>query len=166
MTTSTSPNRSGAHDFDFLHGSWHIVNERLASRLTGSTEWERFDADHECWPILGGAGNVDTFRPAWPEHEGFEGASLRLFNPKNGLWSIYWMDNVACELFPPVVGRIVDGAGEFFGDDHEGGVPVRVRFRWSEIGSARARWEQAFSTDGGETWETNWIMTMTRRPAG
>jgi hypothetical protein len=24
------------------------------------------------------------------------------------------------------------------------------------------RWEQAFSADGGKTWETNWIMQFTR----
>jgi hypothetical protein len=24
------------------------------------------------------------------------------------------------------------------------------------------RWEQAFSEDGGETWETNWVMDFAR----
>ena len=27
------------------------------------------------------------------------------------------------------------------------------------------RWEQAFSADGGKTWETNWVMEMTRNDA-
>jgi hypothetical protein len=25
------------------------------------------------------------------------------------------------------------------------------------------RWEQAYSADGGKTWETNWIMEFTRQ---
>jgi hypothetical protein len=154
--------RSGARDFDFFHGTWHVVNERLRQRLAGSDEWERFDAEVTCWPILGGVGNVDSFRPEWPGHEGFAGASFRLFDPATGLWSIWWADNVVCRLFPPVTGGFHDGIGEFFGDDEEGGRPVRVRFVWSGISADTARWEQAFSPDGGATWETNWIMTMTR----
>jgi hypothetical protein len=61
-----------------------------------------------------------------------------------------------------VVGSFSGGVGEFFGDDSEGGTPVRVRFVWSGITPTSARWEQAFSTDGGASWEINWIMEMTR----
>ena len=160
MTAADAP--AGARDFDFFHGAWDIVNERLVSRLTGSSEWERFDAGGTCWPILGGLGNVDTFQPRGGRWQGFEGASLRLFNPASGLWSIYWMDTVACALFPAVHGHFTDGVGEFYGDDVEQGTPVRVRFRWSEISATGARWEQAFSTDDGATWETNWVMVFTR----
>ena len=152
----------GAHDFDFLYGPWHIVNERLKSRLTESQDWECFEAETTCWPIRGGIGNVDDFRPDWPGHDGFRGASIRLFNPATGAWSIYWADNVRFALFPPVVGRFRDGVGEFFGDDVEGETPVRVRYRWSEITPTSIRWEQAFSRDGGGTWELNWVMKFSR----
>lgn len=158
MTTA----RDGRHDFDFLHGSWSIVNERLTERLAGSTDWETFPALGACQPILGGLGNVDDFRPAWPGHEGFEGASFRLFDPASGAWRIYWADTGGGGMRPPVVGRFADGVGEFFGDDEVGGVPVRARFRWSGITPTAARWGQAFSADGGATWETNWIMSFTR----
>ena len=40
--------------------------------------------------------------------------------------------------------------------------PIRVRFTWSKMTPASAHWEQAFSPDGGKTWETNWIMDMQR----
>ncbi len=162
----SSRGHAGAHDFDFLYGSWRVANERLTSRLTGSDVWERFEAEATCWPILGGLGNVDDFRTNWPGHVGFEGASLRLFNPATGQWSIYWADNVRCTLFPPVVGSFEDGVGEFFGEDQEGGVPVRVRFRWSDITPNAARWEQAFSVDDGATWEINWINAFSRTQAG
>lgn len=154
---------SDARDFDFFVGSWHIANDRLTSRLTGSDEWERFEASGDCRLILGGLGNVDHFRPVGRGWEGFEGASLRLFNRTTGHWSIYWMDNRNGDLYPPVVGGFADGVGEFYGDDQHEGRPVRVRFQWSGITANAARWEQAFSTDGGAIWETNWIMTFTRR---
>ena len=41
-------------------------------------------------------------------------------------------------------------------------IPIRVRFIWSGIVAQRARWEQAFSEDGGITWETNWVMDFKR----
>jgi hypothetical protein len=80
------------------------------------------------------------------------------------MWSIYWADNVRFTLFPPVVGSFGDGVGEFFGDDDEGGRPVRVRFRWSDVTPTSVRWEQAFSQDGGQTWEANWVMNFSRSP--
>ncbi len=154
--------RDGRHDFDFLHGSWRIANERLISRLTDSDTWETFPAEGACRPVLGGLGNVDDFRPHRPEHPGFEGMSLRLFDPVSRLWSIFWADNASGRLLPPVVGAFQDGVGEFFGDDQHEGTPVRVRFRWSRITPASARWEQAFSADGGANWETNWTMAFSR----
>ena len=57
MTSSQKP--AGADGFDFLFGSWQIVNERLTSRLTNSNAWERFEANGTCRPILGGIGNID-----------------------------------------------------------------------------------------------------------
>ncbi len=163
MTGADRP--TGASDFDFLHGAWHIANERLVARLTGSNEWERFDALGDCQPILGGIGNIDDFRPLGEGRAGFEGATLRLFNPANGAWSLYWADNVRCTLFPPLVGGFNDGVGEFYGDDQHDDMPVRVRFRWAQMSATTVRWEQAFSADGGTTWETNWIMRFTRREA-
>jgi len=60
-----------------------------------------------------------------------------------------------------MVGRFMGGIGEFFGDETVDGKPVLCRFRWTQPTADSARWEQAFSDDGGRTWETNWIMTFT-----
>jgi hypothetical protein len=39
---------------------------------------------------------------------------------------------------------------------------IYVRFLWFHESEDTARWEQAFSDDGGKTWETNWIMEKER----
>ena len=70
--------------------------------------------------------------------------------------------NVVHRLLPPVHGTFEHGVGEFFGDDEHNGQPVQVHFRGSGITPTSARWEQAFSADGGDTWETNWIMSYSR----
>ena len=53
--------------------------------------------------------------------------------------------------------------GESFGDEEIDDKRLLCRFLWSREKSGSPRWEQAFSADGDNTWETNWIMTFTRR---
>jgi hypothetical protein len=65
---------------------------------------------------------------------------------------------------PPVVGGFAGDRGEFYGEDVDEGRPVRVRFVWTRLSPDTARWEQAFSYDGGP-WETNWVMEFTRAAA-
>ncbi|HEX6358547.1 hypothetical protein [Actinophytocola sp.] len=149
------------NDFDFLIGSWDSTQRRLRTWLVGSDDWEVFPAHAVCYRMFDGAANVDevTFPTL-----GRSGMSVRLFDPAADRWSIYWAStSLPGVLGPPVTGRFVDGVGEFFGDDEHEGRPVRVRYRWSEITDVSARWEQAFSADQGRTWETNWIMELTRR---
>ncbi|HET6174431.1 MAG TPA: hypothetical protein VFD90_17615 [Gaiellales bacterium] len=150
-----------AHDFDFLFGRWHVLNRCLPRRLAGSGEWEEFPAEAVARPLPGGLGNQDEFRT---DHDGgMLGMSFRFFDPKTRLWSIYWADSRRPGLLdPPVVGSFADGIGLFEGADVFQGTSILVRFAWSEIDTPGPRWEQAFSADGGQTWETNWIMEFTR----
>lgn len=153
---------SGAADFDFLAGSWNVAHRRLVTPLAASDEWDEFDSTSQCWPLFGGAANVDELPvPA----RGFTGLSLRLFDPAREEWSIYWANSRDGLLgLPPVVGRFTDGVGLFYADETFQGRGIRVRFTWSRITATSARWEQGFSADGGQNWETNWIMALTRRP--
>lgn len=153
---------AGFADFDFLVGEWTIANEFLATRLSGSTEWQSFPATSKVEKVMPDpdgvfGGNLDQmYVPA----RGFTGMTLRLYDPMARLWSIYWSDTKSHRLFPPVTGRFEGGIGTFFGEDVEGGRPVRVRFLWTAGPSPV--WEQAMSADAGETWETNWIMRFHR----
>lgn len=164
MTTTTATD--GRRGFDPLHGTWTIANERLRSRLTGCTEWEQFDASGTCCAILGGLGNIDDFIPLGevPGWSGFEGGSLRIFNPASGAWTIHWFDTTTCALIPPLSGTFNDDGslGTFYSDEEFQGRPIRVRFLWHMLATDHLRWEQAFSADGGSSWETNWIMRFTR----
>jgi hypothetical protein len=154
--------RDGRRDFDFLHGRWRVHNRRLTERLRGSNVWESFESEVVNWPILGGLGNVDTYIATLPDGTEVHAASLRIYNPATGRWSIHWVDNRRCELFPPTIGRFANGIGSFEGDDTEGDRPVRVRFVWSGIGPYAAHWQQSFSIDGGATWELNWTRAFAR----
>jgi hypothetical protein len=150
-----------ATDFDFLLGSWNVANRMLRRRLAGSDDWEEFAATAVVRPILDGLGNEDVFRT---EHDGgFVGMSFRFFDPEKRRWSIYWADSRRPGLLdPPVIGSFSDDVGIFEGDDTFEGRPIRVRFTWSGVTTPTPRWEQAFSDDGGATWETNWTMDFRR----
>lgn len=152
--------QDSARDFDFLMGKWRIHNKRLKDRLKGSTEWIEFEGSSTARPILAGAGNEDEFRTDfWP---GFVGMAFRLYNPVTKLWSIYWADSKRGTMEPPVVGRFVGAGGVFEGPDTFEGRPIVVHYIWSRTDTPHPRWEQAFSEDGGKTWETNWVMDFTR----
>ena len=152
--------RDGARDFDFLMGSWKIHNRRLRERLKGSTTWDEFEATASAHLLLGGVGNEDVYRTEFGD--GLTGMSFRFFDKASGRWSIYWADSRRGDLDPPVVGSFTGNVGTFEGADVFEGRPIRVRFIWSRVDSPTPRWEQAFSEDGGSTWETNWIMDLTR----
>ena len=148
-----------AADFDFFVGDWNIRNLRLKARFQGSDDWEEFHATSSVRKILEGTGNFEEMdMPS----QGFTGMTLRLFNPRDGSWSLHWADSRSNVLFPPVIGHFDNGKGVFYGEDTDDGVPVRVRFLWTPSPEAPL-WAQAFSKDGGETWETNWVMEFTRR---
>ena len=151
----------GRADFDFLAGCWSVAHRRLSERLASSDHWEDFTGLCESRPIIGGLGNIDDNLLELPTGT-YRAATLRTFDPATRRWSIWWIDSRTMRLEPPVLGRFENGVGTFLGDDSLGGRPIRVRFIWSGIAADAARWEQAFSADGGATWETNWTMDFRR----
>jgi hypothetical protein len=94
------------------------------------------------------------------------GFTLRLFDPQTRLWSIYWASTTQSGPHGPLVpqvGRFEDGRGEFYDRETLAGRSIFVRYLWTTSGPGACRWEQAFSPDGGRTWETNWIADFSRR---
>lgn len=154
-------NNDGRNDFDFLIGTWKVHHRRLKERLKGSTEWEEFEGDTVDRKILNGIGNMDEdilHMQTGPVHA----ISLRVFNPESKEWSIYWSTDQTGILDVPMVGGFKAGLGEFYSQELFEGRHIYNRFIWSKITTNSCRWEQAFSEDGGKTWETNWIMELER----
>ena len=157
--------RDGSHDFDFLYGKWKMPNHRLLKRLAGSHDWEDFMSYDECRPLPGGIGNEDFYKT---DHwKGFVGMTTRTYDPKTGLWRIYWVDNRFSDgvIEPPVVGKFEGNVGIFEAPDTFDGKPIIVRFTWTvhpKNPQVAADWAQAFSEDGGKTWETNWTNQIIR----
>ncbi len=154
----------GPDDWTFLVGRWNVRHRRLKERLVGSTQWEDFAGTCVNWPLMGGQGNVDDNVLELPGGT-YRGVGVRAFNPATRQWSIWWIDSRIATIDPPVRGGFKDGVGTFQGHDSHKGTPVIARFRWTEITASTAKWDQAFSTDGGKTWETNWLMQFARAPA-
>jgi len=159
-------NLSGLHDFDLRVGRWQAHHRRLKERLAGSHEWVEFDGTCIFQQLMGGWANMDDNVFDMPGGAYYRGVTLRAYDPKTGQWAIWWLDgrNPFGDLDPPVRGRFEDGIGTFYADDTLRGKPIRVRFIWSHISASAAHWEQAFSPDGGKTWETNWITDFRRLP--
>lgn len=146
----------GARQFDFLIGRWRVHHRRLRERLAGSHQWDEFEGAAEVRALPAGLGNQDelTF-----DYQGaVTGLSFRFFDPATALWSIHWIDSRRRTLDPPMVGRFQGDTGVFHGEDDHHGRPVRCRFIWSRTATPNPRWEQAYSDDGGRSWETNWVM--------
>ena len=161
MSGELSSRPAGASDFDFIHGSWRVRHRRLFERLAGSSDWVEFGGRMHAEPILGGLGNFDQNVIDLPEGP-YEACTLRLFHQDSGQWSLHWIDGRDPKIDAPLFGAIEAGIGTFYGDDSFNGRPVRLRFRWEQQAPDQARWDQAFSADGGTTWEINWVMEFTR----
>lgn len=146
--------------FDFFVGTWASRQRRLRKVLVGSDDWYEFTGVTRCWSVLDGVGNVDEV--SFPEL-GSGGLTVRLYDKDRDEWSLYWANARTGLALPPVVGRFGDdGRGVFTSEEIYEGTPITVRYLWTDITPASCRWEQAFSTDQGTTWETNWIAEFSR----
>jgi hypothetical protein len=156
-----SGERDGRHDFDFEIGAWATRLRRLKHPLTGSTTWLEYEGTTVVREVWGGRANLVELDVSGPAGR-IEGLSLRLYDPRSRLWSLNFASSRTGTLSPPTVGRFENGRGEFHAEETLDGRAILVRFVISDITSTSCRFEQAFSADGGKTWEVNWIAIDTR----
>jgi len=153
------------HDFDFLVGHWRVHHRKLKVRLANNHEWVEFEGTLSSQPLMGGYSNVDDLVLNVPGNP-YRGVALRSFDPESQQWLIWWLDSRTPlgPLDPPMRGGFKNGVGTFYGEDTLNGKQVRARFIWSDITPTSCHWEQAYSPDGGKTWETNWVQDIRRAP--
>ena len=150
-------------DLDFLVGRWKVQHRRLKARLAGCTEWERFGGTSELRLLMNGHGTIDDNVIELPSGP-YRAVTLRSYDPGSRQWAIWWLDGRdPHRIDAPMRGGFAsDGSGAFYADEDFNGRAIRVRFLWTDITPQSCRWQQAFSADGGATWETNWVMDFTR----
>jgi hypothetical protein len=157
--------RDGQHDFDFEIGNWKTTVSRLQHPLSGSRTWLKYEGTTVVRKVWNGRANLVEL-----EVDGAAGhlelLSLRLYNPDAHQWSLNVGSSAGGSLGVPTVGEFRNGRGEFFDQETFNGRVILVRFVISDITPTSAHFEQAFSDDGGKTWEVNWIATDTRSPEG
>ncbi|TQF70070.1 DUF1579 domain-containing protein [Pseudoalteromonas luteoviolacea] len=150
-------------DFDFIIGEWNVTHHRLKDILVGCDEWVEFIGESSTVKTLGGFGNVEDNHLHYPDAS-VRAKAIRSYNSATKEWSIWWLDGRNPHtLDEPVIGRFLDNVGRFYAQDSYQGQAIKVRFIWNSTDPDMPTWEQAFSKDNGETWETNWKMTFTKK---
>lgn len=156
----------GRHDFDFELGNWNAHVRTLVDRLSHSADWDDYYGvvTTRTLPTLEGWNESEMRADSQTSGKHIELLAVRTFNPSTQQWSIYGTSIKTGVFDPPMVGRFQKGRGEFYSQDSWKGRPIFVRFVWQSIDANHTHMEQAYSDDGGKTWETNWLYDGERRP--
>jgi hypothetical protein len=158
---TTTAKRDGQHDFDWEIGTWKTHLKRLKGPLTGSTTWVEYDGTTVVRKVWDGRANILELDVTGPAGH-IEALSLRLYNPDSRQWSLNFSNSASGTLSTPSIGEFKNGRGEFYDQEIFNGRAIFVRFIISCSTPDSCGFEQAFSDDGGKTWEVNWIATDTR----
>ena len=153
-TPQPQKERDGQHDFDFNFGTWKTHVSRLVHPLTGSKQWVEYDGTSLVSNVWNGRASLFELDVTGPAGH-IEGTGLRLYNPEAHQWSLNWANSSDGVINKPMIGKFKDGRGEFFDQEEFNGRMILARNGFSNITPNLSRFEQAFSDDGGKTWETN-----------
>lgn len=154
----------GQHDFDFSIGTWKTHIRRLQHPLTGSSTWTETNGTVNIRKVLNGRANLEEIEADSPAGH-IEGLTFRLYNPQSHQWSLSWANSKDGTLGQPMFGEFNNGRGEFYDQEPFQSRSILVRQIYSDVTSDSYHFEQAFSDDGGKTWEPNWVAILTRESA-
>lgn len=151
----------GAHDFDFNFGTWHTHIRRLVRPLSGSHAWVAYDGTVTVRNVWGGAANVEEIDANGPDH--LELLSVRSYNTTSHQWSLNGANSARGTLETPAMfGGFEHGRGVFYDQEEFNGRMILDRQTFFNITPTTYSFEQAFSDDGGRTWEPNLVANLTR----
>jgi len=155
LTPPLAAPSGGQHDFDFEFGSWTAHLKRILHPLTGDKTWVAYSGTSIVHPLLGGRENVGEL-DVRGSAGAIQGLTIRTFDVTKGQWNVTWVNARSGALTNPMIGGFHDGVGLFYGSDTYDGKPILVRFRFTGLTRRHFGFEQAFSGDGGKSWEVNW----------
>ncbi|MGE5624421.1 MAG: hypothetical protein ACM3ZT_02620 [Bacillota bacterium] len=165
-TTPPVSDEPQQHGFDWQFGSWAIHMSRRMNPLTGSTTWTPLDGSVDVRKLWGGKANLAEIETQGPSGH-LQFLALRLYNPEAKQWNLLFAHSDDGVLNKPaLIGEFHDGKGVFYDQEDFKGRAILVRFTFQSLTADSSRDEQAFSADGGKTWEVNWINDQTRAKPG
>jgi len=148
-----------ARQFDFWVGEWDVD---LRVRQPDLTWEDEHTAVAKIFPILSGKAVLELWNET--REEGIKGYSVRYFDPGLEEW-VLWLNWPGPDRSgsSSLTGSFRHGRGEFFATRRgRDGSETISRYTFSDITEESLRWDDAFSTDGGESWTHSWIMEFTR----
>jgi hypothetical protein len=150
---------SGQRDFDFVIGAWKTRILHLGHAPSGGDRWTVWTGTVTAARVWGGRANVQQIEINSPSGR-IEELRLCLYRPLAHQWYLYWADSSDGELDPPMIGRFKSGIGRFYDQEEIGGRAIFVRDLYSHVAARSYQWQQAFSSNGGATWQSNWRVTL------
>src|SRR4029453_19169069 len=141
---------SSPNDFDWEVGSWTTKVRVLRNALSGQKpDWAEYEGTSIVRPLLDGRANFVELSVAGQSGK-IEGGALRLYNPQTRQWNINYASLRNGMLTAPIYGGFdTHGRGTFYGQDMMDGRAIIVRFIITRVSDKEARFEQAYSADGG-----------------
>lgn len=151
-----------SREFDFWVGSWDV---NLRVRQPDLTWADTHRAVAHVYPILAGKAVLEL----WSEDavDGIAGYSVRYFDTAREEW-VLWLNWPGANRSgsSSLSGTFRHGRGAFYSTrSAPDGTETISRYTFSDITDSSLRWDDAFSSDGGETWTHSWIMEFTRTAA-
>jgi hypothetical protein len=153
--------RDGSHDFDFNLGTWSTRIRRLVHPLSGDRTAVELAGTVTVRPVWGGRAQLEEIETDGPQGH-WQGATLFLYDPAAHQWSQTFFNSANPTPGSSLVGGFAQGRGELYAYDDVGGRKVLVRGTWSDIAPDSHRYEEAYSADGGRTWETAFSARLER----
>jgi len=145
-----------ARQFDFWLGRWDV---NLRIKKEGKWPPSSVRAVAEIYSILGGEAILELWDSA-----SIKGFSVRTFDPARGEW-LLWLNWPGTNRSGSsgLSGSFHHGRGDFFSERPaaDGGTLIS-HYSFNDITPNTLRWDDAYSSDGGETWRHQWRMEFTR----
>lgn len=154
--------RDGQHDFDFHLGKWKSRIDRRLHPLTGSTTWVKMEGTLDVRKLWDGRAQIEELEADGPSGH-IEDLLLFLYNPQSHQWNLNAAASNDGTIGTPMIGEFKNGRGEFYDQEPFHNRAILVRQVWSDITPTTHTFEQAFSDDGGKSWEVNFIAHLERQ---